>query len=92
MRESEEPMMKVILSSGDEVEIIGPVIKDTVDGLFISHRAFNAEINGEVGTISMDELEGAKFPDDVVEQMEKAFDDSLAQVKLTWSRLKNFGA
>ena len=85
-------MMKVILSTGDEVEINGPVIKNTVDGLFISHREFNARINGEAGTISMDELEGAKFPDDVAKQMEKAFDDSLAQVKLTWSRLKNFGA
>lgn len=85
-------MIKVILSIGDEVAIIGPVIKNTVDGLLISHIEFNVEINGEIGTISMDELEGAKFPNDVVEQMKQAFDNSLTQVKLTWIRLKNFGA
>jgi hypothetical protein len=83
--------MKAVLSTGDEVEIIGPVIKKTNEGLFISRREFDAVMNGEAVRISMDELENAKFPDDIEDQIQRAFDDSLTQIKQAWNKLNNLG-
>jgi hypothetical protein len=83
--------MKAVLSTDDEVEIIGPVIKKTNEGLFISRREFDAVMNGEAVRISMDELENAKFPDDIEDQIQRAFDDSLTQIKQAWNKLNNLG-
>jgi len=84
--------MKVTLRTGDEIEIIGPVVKPTREGVFISHREFNAKIKGVSVTISTEELEGATFPKDVEQQAQKAFEATLPDVAEAWNRLKRLYA
>jgi hypothetical protein len=84
--------MKVILSTGDSINILGPVTEITDKGFLISQTEYRAEINGSVGTVSLDELENAEFPPEVVEQMAALFDDSLRRVRESWSRLKKVRA
>ena len=84
--------MKVTLSNGDEIEIIGPVVKETEEGVFISHREFNAKVNGDSRIISADDLVDATFPDDVAEQVQKAFEATLPEVERAWKKLNKFWA
>ncbi|WP_193173630.1 hypothetical protein [Nisaea nitritireducens] len=79
--------MKLVLATGDEIEIIGPVLKNTRDGIFISHHEFNANINGTSVVISSDDLDGAEFPEDFDDEVIKSFDDTLPDVLSNWKKM-----
>jgi hypothetical protein len=76
--------MKVTLSSGLVIVLLGPVVTDTAAGVMVSHRQFNAIVGGKQATITIEELEGAEFPEAVQALADEAFDASLDDVRARW--------
>lgn len=80
--------MKVILATGDEIELLGPVVSKKPDGVFISHTDFRALIKGEETTVNAGSLANATFPTDAVQKADEDFAKHLPQVEEAWDRLR----
>lgn len=81
--------MDITLANGKQATLLGPQRTLLADGsTFTSHTAFYVRLNNVIYTMSLDVFTGAKFPDDVEDQAEKAFVDSLPDVLDALKRLQ----